>query len=240
MVAMLMESSSLRAWKLYFPNPPYMATDDSWTAEWCCTKLIAHTNITSAKPVGTNEIELILKEEREEPVRVATMSRQLVTGSELDRVYTSTEIEFIMNLPKAALFQRDALEMSELMGFGLGGLGDLYVAAAEGEFSSYLPKEFRFILRALRQHSSVTKVTRLNNRMLFVERFGGEGQRVLALNEYDLTADAVRSGIEKFGTPDVILTSNPNCRPSSEAVAAADSSGIAVFAIGELMSMLRK
>lgn len=217
-----------------------MATDDSWTAKWCCAKLIAHTNITSAEPVGTNEIELILKEGREEPVRVATMSRQLVTGLELDRVYTSTEIEFIMNIQKAALFQRDAIEMSELMGFGLGGLGDLYLAAAEGEFSSYLPKEFRFILRALRQHTHVSQVTRLNNRMLLVERFGKEDKRVLALNEYDLTADAVRSGIEKFGTPDLILTSNPNCSLSSEALAAAQSTGIDVYAIGELMSMLRQ
>lgn len=217
-----------------------MATDDSWTAEWSCTKLIAHTNITSAKVIGPNEIELVLKEEREEPVRVATMSRQLVTGSELDRVYTSLEIEFIMNIPKEAIIQRDALEKSELMGFGLGGLSDLYVASAEGEFSSYLPKEFRFILRALRQHSNVSQVTRLNNRMLLVKRSVGEDKTVLALNEYDLTADAVRSGIEKFGTPDLILTSNPNCRPSSEAVAAAQSSGIDVYAIGELMSMLRK
>jgi hypothetical protein len=217
-----------------------MTTDDSWTAEWSCAKLISHTNITSAKAVGSNEIELILKEDREDPVRVATMSRRLVTGSDLERVHTSTEIEFIMNIPKEAIFQRDAIEMSELLEFGLGGLTDLYVAAAEAEFISYIPKEFRFILRALRQHSSVSQVTRLNNRMLLIKSFSGEDKRLLALNEYDLTADAVRSGIDKFGTPDLILTSNPNCRPSSEAVAAAQSGGIDVYSIGELMSMLRK
>lgn len=217
-----------------------MAKDDSWTASWSCDKLIKHTNIATAVPVGANEIELSLKKGRDEPVRVATMSRELVTGTELDRVYTSPEIEFVMNIPKAALFQRDAIEMSELFGFGLGGLGDLYVAADECEFGTYVPKEFRFILRALRQHSCVSMVTRLNNRMLLIQRFGNEDKRVLALNEYDLTADAVRSGIEKFGVPDMILTSNPNCGPTSEGFKAAASAGTAILSIGELMSKLRQ
>lgn len=215
-----------------------MNTNDGWTARWSCEKLISHSNIASAVPVGSNEIELTLHE-CQNPVRVATMSQHVVGADVVHEVYTSPDIEFIMNIPKDALFQQDALEMSELLAFGLGGLGDLFVAAAEGEFRTYVPKEFRFILRVLRQHSYVTGVTRINNRMLLVERFLGDDKLVLALNEYDLTAEAVRTGVEKFGRPDIILTSNPNCRTSRQGSAAAASLDVKIFDIRELMGHLR-
>jgi len=182
----------------------------------------------------------ITHRERSEPVLVATMSQEVVSSSELNRVYTSENIEFILNIQKDALFQRDALEMSEALSFGLGGLGDFYTAANEMEFRAYLPKEFRFIIRGLRQHTRVTNVTRLNNRMLLVERSGMEERRILALNEYDLTADAVRTGIEKFGVPQILLTSNPNCRPSGESIAAASACGVEVLRFGELLGALNR
>ncbi len=214
-----------------------MKSDDTWTASWCCEKLISHEKIASATPIGGNLVQIIHKE-RKEPVQIATLSQAVVPASELSRVYTSPNIEFILNIQKGAIFQRDAIEMSEVRRFGLGGLGDLYTAANEGEFRDYLSKEFRFILRGLRQHTRVTKVTRLNNRMLLVERLRMEDKRVLALNEYDLTADAVRTGIEKFGNPDIILASNPNCSPSSEGGAAANACGVAVLGFGDLLRAL--
>ncbi len=216
-----------------------MSSDDSWTASWCCEKLISHEKIASVSPDGGNLVRLLHKE-MDEPVLIATMSRRVVSASELHRVYTSINVEFVLNLPKDALFQEDAIEMSELLGFGLGGLGDLYVAANERNFQRYIPKELRFILRGLRQHSSVKTVVRINNRMLMVRRIALEDKRVLLINDYDLTADAIRTGIEEFGKPDVVLASHPSCRISTEGKSAAASCGVQILDFGELLGMLNR
>ena len=213
-----------------------MARVDSWTARWASER-IAHNKITAVRPIGPNWIEIDLQE-RKSPVKVATISVKSVGADDLHEVYTSPGIEFILNIPKDSVFRQDALEMSEHLAFGLGSVGDLYVAANEDEFRHYLPKEFRFILRGLKQHTAVSSIVRLNNRLLKVSRFGLKDVRVLALNDYDLTADAVRSGMEQFGQAEIILTSNPNCRPSKEAAMAANSCGAKVLAWGGLLGEL--
>lgn len=214
-----------------------MKKDDSWSANWSCERLISHTEISSAHATGTNSIVLTLKNTRE-PVHVASMSLDEVTASELSRVYTSPDIEFIFNIRKSGIFREDAYEMSELLDFGIGGLGDLYIAAAEGEFRQYVSKDLRFVLRGLRQHSAVSIVKRINNRLIKVGRYGKQDKLILDLNEYDVTAEAVREGIEKFGKPDFVLASNPNCKLSDESIATAKSCGLDILKYGELLGVL--
>ena len=82
------------------------------------------------------------------------------------------------------------------------------------------------------------KVARITDRLYEVHRYGLRSVKVLALNEYDLTAEAVRTGIERHGKCDLILASNPNCRPSSEAIQAAASAGVGVLKWAELLGAL--
>jgi len=214
-----------------------MSRDDAWSAKWSCEKLISHDEVISAEPVGGNLIQLSVKE-LEEPVLVFAMSKPKVAASDVQDARDAGDIEFAMNIPKNAVLQRGAIEAAESIPIGLGGLGDLYIAVNEREFRHYLPKETRFILRGLEQHSAVSKVVRENNRTYLVERHGMSEVRVLALNDYDLTAEAVRDGIEKFGKCDIVLMSNPNCRPSVESFEVAKHSSTRILKWGQLLGAL--
>lgn len=214
-----------------------MSREDSWTADWTCKKLISHSDIISASARGTNHIELSVKKV-DRPIQIATMSIDTVRAIDLGELCESNDIEFAMNIKKDAICDHSAIQFSESAPIGLGGLGDLYVAANEKEFRTYLPKETRFILRGLRQHTAVSDVRRLNNRLYRVERLSRKPMLVLALNDYDLTADSVRDGIDRFGKCNVILTSNPNCRPSAESLSAAKHCGVRVLKWGQFMGAL--
>jgi hypothetical protein len=214
-----------------------MTREDSWSADWACSKLISHKDIQSANVRDTNQIELTVRN-LQRPVQIATMSVETVRSTDLHELCASSEIEFALNIMKDALYDQSAIQFTESRAIGLGGLGDLYRAASELDFRNYLPKETRFILRGLRQHTAVTSVQRLNNRLYRVERRSGQPMTVLALNDYDLTAESVRDGIDRFGTCDIILASNPHCRASGESIAAAGHCGVRVLTWGQLLGAL--
>lgn len=215
-----------------------MSRQDSWVAAWCCDKLISNQEILSAEPISKNCITLKIKNYARS-VDVVTMSEERVFLANVPDEFHKGGTEFLLNIPKDAYFDGDLLERATTIGIGLGGIGDLYVAANEGDFRKYIPKEVRFILRGLHQHSCVESVTRINSRMYEIRRNSGRCVTVLALNEYDLTADALRSGIDKYGVPDLVLTSNPNCRSSQLAEQAARAIGTRVLKWGHLLGALK-
>lgn len=214
-----------------------MTRQDSWSAKWACEKLISTTDVNSANAVGTNQIELTIKA-LSAPVLIATMSVDGVEAKDLEEVCPSNEFEFALNIKNDALYVSSALRFAESYSIGLGGLGDLYSAAHQKSFRTYLPKEVRFILQGLRQHTAVSSIERQNNRMYRVVRKTGKSMLVLALNDYDMTADTVRGGIDRFGHCDVILASNPNCRLSGESIAAAKSCGVPLLTWGLFLGAL--
>ena len=63
---------------------------------------------------------------------------------------------------------------------------------------------------------------------------------VLVLNDYELTADHVRSGIERYGEFQAIVCSNPNSRVTTAASLAADESHIRIFNWKEFFQQLNR
>lgn len=214
-----------------------MDRPDTWTAKWASDKLIAHDKIVAARVCGPNHIALSVKGIGRD-VQIATLSTGVVRYADLHRLSEGYDIEFAMNIQKDVVIEGRALRFAQENAFGVGGIADLYVAANDTEFRDYLPKETCFILLGLRQHSAVTNVVRENNRMYRVQRISGSDVLILALNEYDVTAETVRNGVDRFGVCDVILTSNPNAGVSQESLAAADSIGIRILAWGDLLGAL--
>lgn len=212
------------------------AREDAWSSKWISEKAITHEKVASAIPTAPNQVTITLTTGKN--VIIATMSSSSVNTQDLQSLLSSAAIEFVVNVQKESYIGKDALDYSERCHVGLGGLGDLFTAINDDDFRNYVSKEARFILRGLRQHTEVSNVVRLDNRRYQVMRYTYPTITILALNEYDLTADAVRSGVDKYGECDIILTSNPNCRPSSESLAAAKSMGIIVLKWGYLMGAL--
>jgi hypothetical protein len=63
---------------------------------------------------------------------------------------------------------------------------------------------------------------------------------VLVLNDYELTAEHVRNGIERYGQFQAIARSNPNSRVTNAAATAADEAGIQIFSWSELFGQLKR
>lgn len=214
-----------------------MTRSDSWTAAWSCEKLISNDKVLQAAPSGDNLIQLTIKEYGP-TITVVTMSEKRLFMSNIPSPCCESSIDFLLNIPKDAFIDGEVLEFSASAPFGVGGLGDLYTAINEKDFRGYIPKEVRFILRGLHQHSAVNQVIRANSRSYIISRHVANPLRVLALNEYDLTADAVRSGIETYGACDFVLASNPNCRLSSAATEAARHAGTGILMWHQLLGAL--
>ncbi|MBE7446092.1 MAG: hypothetical protein HS132_12900 [Planctomycetia bacterium] len=214
-----------------------MARNDEWTAGWTAEKLHGHSEVLSTEPITGNALKIKTKKSKG-LILIATLSVDTVRKDDFAEVYLSKDVVFAMNVPKNAVYYKSAIRFAENKSFGIGGLSDLFAALNGNSYRQYLSKETRFVLRGLEQHTKVSSVNRITNRLYEVSRHGLEPIRILALNEYDLTADAVRSGIENHGKCSIILTSNPNCRPSDESIRAADSAGAKVLKWGEMLGAL--
>lgn len=169
------------------------------------------------------------------------MSVKRVDAAEFSALLKDKQgIDFVVNIPKDAYVLGDALKFAERNNFGFGGLADLFRALNSESVRSYLDPEFGFVLRSLRQHSRVTNVTRLEDRRLLVERKRLRPVLVLILNDYELTAEHVRAGIERYGEFQAIVCSNPNSRVTAAAATAAAESRIAIFNWSEFFKELNR
>lgn len=210
--------------------------EDFWTGKWATEKILKNDEVDHVTSLGTNYLSVSLKNNKN--VNIATISLDKIYASDLEGIVNSNTIEFVLNVKKEPYINRTALEYAQKRNFGLGGLGDLFRAINNNNFRKYIHPEVQFILRGLRQHRKVSQVVRLDSRRYQVSRNSLPDVIVLALNDYDLTAEAVRSGIEKYGQCDVLLTSNPNCRPTTESLEAAEYIGIKILSWHQLLGAL--
>ncbi len=140
-----------------------MPRTDEWSAGWCCEKLLSHEDILQATVRSGNGVQLVVKD-MEAPVMVATIADQHVELASVPDEFHEPKTEFLLNIRKEAYFDGQLLEVASGVPIGIGGVRDLYTAAGEREFRYYIPKETRFILRGLTQHTAVRAVTQINNR----------------------------------------------------------------------------
>lgn len=101
-------------------------------------------------------------------------------------------------------------------------------------------KEYGFVERGLQQHTEVTNLIRLYDRKYVVKRRRHNDVAVVLLNEYDLTADHVRTARERYGEFSDVLMTNPNGRASSAAELAAESMGAIIFKWGQFLGRLNR
>jgi hypothetical protein len=212
--------------------------DDSWSGKWVQDKIKNHNKISSIELISSNSLFVINNNGNR--YRIATMSRKQIYSKDLEDILGRQNVDFVLNVFKEPLISGDALKFAEDKNFAIGGLGDLVRALNDYDISTYINPEVAFILRGLRQHTKVTNVARLDNRRYQIERIELSTIIILALNDYDLTAESVRGAIDKFSNFDAILTSNPNCRRSSNSIMAAKSAGVKILSWGELMGDLHR
>ncbi|WP_016949955.1 hypothetical protein [Anabaena sp. PCC 7108] len=213
--------------------------EDTWTGSWLVNKLESHDNITAAFSVSPNRVRV--KRTIGDEYEVATIALMDVKKSDLLDILTfETGVSFVTNISKNAYYHGSAIELAEENKIVIGDLGDLYRAMRAEHPRSYINPDVKFILRGLQQHTRISTVKRLDDRRYQLERIGLHQVVILALHDYDLSADTIRNGLDKYGHCDAILAANQNCRPTTLAKEAADSAGVQIYKWAELLGALNK
>jgi len=189
---------------------------------WLAGAFSNFDNVAAATPVPPVGLSLQINEKP--AVLSLILHEKRITRAIVEK-YLNEDHEFVMNIPKAGVWDGTAIEYCQTLGLGWGGMGDLVVAARDEQLSLQ-PKEYRWATDMLRKHGNTLSVNRLMDRLFEVERANGPTLRVALVKTYDLTADEVRTAYDDYGPFSVLFDNNPNGRPTVEALEAAASLGI--------------
>lgn len=147
---------------------------------------------------------------------------------------------FVVNVPSKTLWSGDAIRHIHAASAAFGTLGDISRAASTGDAGSYRDKNIGFFINAMAQHSNVSSVSYVYDRVFNVDRKTGLSLTVAVVDAYNMSAEDVRSAKDRFGNFDVVVKSSSYGSITHQADAAAKSVGAEALAYGELMGRLYK
>ena len=137
--------------------------------------------------------------------------------------------QFILNIPKAAPWQGEAIDNLEAQGVAWGKMYDLYRGLnGEDDLSNYRNPSLLHIERLFRQHRSVVGIKRVSDQVYRLDRVRGDSVVVALTDAYEVTADAVRTAYETLAPFEVLLKNTPYGRISQLGLAAAAQLGVRV------------
>ena len=215
-----------------------MTDDGRELTHWLARRLESLDNVKLASALEPQVLEVERKKYADTVVGVvsaARVTRDTIAGL----VEKPHDLEFIVNVPKEGFWTGEALDFAESRGSAAGGVSELYSAMNARSVSAFTPPEYAFFKRIMGQHSNVSGIERFADRKYIVETLDGRNVAVVLLNEYELSADRVRTAREWYWPFNAILATNPNGRPTSEADDAASSMGVRIFKLRQFMGMLK-
>ncbi|MGO4449075.1 hypothetical protein AB4Y96_09120 [Phyllobacterium sp. TAF24] len=169
----------------------------------------------------------------------AIIAEKTVTGAHVLESADEAEPSFFANIPSDAVWTGEAIRVVEAMGAGWGRFGNLMSVIGRQDVKGFVDQEVRFATRMIKQHTNVMQLTPIFDKLYDVTFRSGSVKRVIFINDYDLTADAVRSARERYGSFDHVLKTNPNGRITESAVSAAESLGAKVLDASDYMRELK-
>lgn len=212
-----------------------MQQDDSWVPGWTAKKLTDHNMVESIATIAANVIEITRKKGRSNISVYTTSRKKLSRANYVSIVESHPGLSFVANLTNESVITGGAIAEAAGQGIPIGAMGDLFRIIGMQDVSTYVNPRVVFVTRGLRQHSRVLEVTRLDNRRYQIARRDLPEVTILEFDDYEITADVLRSRIEMFGAFDAFLASNPNARRTGSASAVAESTRRPIYMWGELM-----
>ncbi|TMJ19202.1 MAG: hypothetical protein E6G92_05210 [Alphaproteobacteria bacterium] len=152
----------------------------------------------------------------------------------------SSDPSFVVNIPREAIWTGEAIEALQNANIAFGGMGDIHRAICETDPRTYVFREYAYVERRLRQHRSVTHITRLFDRVWRVQRGRGDVLDIAISNEYDLTADEVRTLWDRYGSFDALFHTNNLGRITTQAREAARDLEVELVESRGLSDLLRR
>ena len=209
------------------------------TTNWVAENLRKAEHVTKVDVLD----DRVLRVEREEhePFVAGIISKSAVTSDDIKGLISSKhDVEIIINVPKESFWYGSALDLAERNNVATGQYGDLLRAIGEDDVRALVAKDRIFVERSLRQHSRVSGLERSYDKVYVLSRHGLSNLTAAMINEYELTADHLRTAWDRYGKFDVAVCTNPNGTITSAARQAAKSMGIDVLKWGPFLGRINK
>lgn len=207
------------------------------SAHFISNGLEKHTDVSATSPLDAHLVSVQRKEYSD--FIVGSVSTKEVTPDSIKHLVDDPRVDFICNIPRETIWSGAAIIAIEAQGKAWGGISELYSAAGRRDpVREFVRPEFEFIERIFRQHSAISQVERLNDRVYRLYRGTMPIVDVALINEYDLVADHVRTAWDRYGPFTDILANNPNCRYSDDATDAAKSLKVKLLPLRMFMGRL--
>jgi hypothetical protein len=207
---------------------------DAWAGNWLSERVKEHDKVAAIERASTNRFMVLLHAGAR--YAVGAIAAECVDGKIVsDYIADEGDVSFIINIPPESYIRGDALNLAKSESIVIGGVGDLLRALSQPDPLSYINPEVKHIERVLAQHSRIIGFDRIDDRRYSMSRDGLEDITAVFLDNYEMTADAVRTAIQRYGSFQCIVKANPNGNITSYACAAAESSGRRVWSWTEFM-----
>jgi hypothetical protein len=206
-------------------------------SQFVAEALSGHNDVSRAEPLDDRVVEVHRK--RDPSFIVGVVSAALVERATIEELADDNHIEFICNIPREAAWTGEAIGFVQQRRIAFGGIGDLFAATGrKGPVRDFVRSEFEFIERIFDQHSAVAQVERVYDRVYCLHRLTLPPVTVALINEYDLTADHIRTAWKRYGPFSDALANNPNCRCTPEAQEAAKQLKVELLPLRQFMGRL--
>jgi hypothetical protein len=149
-------------------------------------------------------------------------------------------VEIIANVPKESYWTGEALRLAHENRIATGAYGDLLRVIDLQDVTAFQPKETVFVERGLRQHSRISTFERACDRLYRITRHNLPELNVVMLNEYELTADHIRTARDRYGEFSLAVITNPNGRATSSANEVARNMGVEILNWGGFLGRLNR
>lgn len=208
-----------------------MAKDQS---NWLAGVLPQHDSVSQVERIGRGVLRVYRKERP--PAIVGIVKATSVNLNDVtDLLATNPKPQIIINIPNELRWTGEAISALRTSGVAFGFMYDLYRALnMEDDVSDYCNPEMYYVERMLKQHHAVTAFSQLSDRVYLVNRLVDDDLVIALSQEYEMTADVVRMMVERHGTVDIILKTNPYGRISTKGREAATKLGILALDFKEL------
>jgi hypothetical protein len=172
---------------------------------------------------------------------VGAIAKERVTGDVVRALFVEIPwISFVVNATKEAIIEGQAFDVAKTYNAGIGGFGDLLRALNMPDVSKYINPKTKWIERGMAQHTRVKGFQKLDDSRYLIIRHERRAVIVMFLDEYELSADAVRTAISRYGSFDAIDKTDPNGSITTQARSAAQSTGRKILTWGEFLGELNR
>lgn len=198
------------------------------TTQWVAGNLRQARQVSDVE-VLSDQVLRIAREMHDPFVSGIVSTARVDIEAVMPLITSKHQVEIIANIPKESFWTGGAINLAQENNIATGSYGDLLRVIDVEDVRNFRARETIFIERGLRQHARIVSFTRVHDRLYRITRHGLPDLSVVMLNEYELTADQLRTARDRYGAFAIAVITNPNGSATQSADDAAATMGAEIL-----------